>query len=446
MRKAIVLTILLVLMSMAPAAHAGKKAGHIDYKEFTLDNGLRVIMSEDKSAPVVVVTLFYHVGSAHEEEGRTGFAHLFEHMMFEGSENVAKREHGELVQRAGGTNNATTNEDRTYYYEVLPANRLNLALWLEADRMRSLVVTDKNFENQRSAVKEERLMRFDNQPYGAAFITSDTLAFDYAPYSHSVIGKMVDLDAAQTEDVQAFFDRYYSPNNAVLVIAGDINKGKTKKMVKEYFGDIPRGEEIEQNWGDEPPHTGERRMIIEDRNANVPAIFISYIIPPYKSPDRPAMNLLAMILTEGESSRMHQRLVKEEEVAVVVFGGLDARKGPGLFRFIAASNIGVPIGESEDLIYEEIEAIKVNGIDEKELEKAKIQFKSNFIAGRQTVLSKAQALQRYAYYHEDLNDINNALDLYMSITSDDIKRVANQYLIEKNRTVVIANPAGDEES
>ena len=320
-------------------------------------------------------------------------------MMFQGSANVAKREHSNFVQRAGGNVNGTTNEDRTLYFEVMPSHQLNLGLWLEADRMRSLNITEANFENQRNAVKEERLMRIDNQPYGAAFLTVDTLAFDFKPYSHTVIGKMVDLDAAEVEDVQKFFDLYYSPSNAVLALVGDIDKKKTKKMVEKYFGNIPRGREVKSISGTEPPHTAERRKTIDDKNANVPAIFINFITPTHLHADSPALELLGKVLTDGESSRMYKRLVKEEKAAVVVFGGADSRKGPSAFRFIAASNVGVEISKCEKLIYEEIDRVKNEGIGGEELEKAKIQFKSDYIRSRETVMNKAEALQHYAYFH-----------------------------------------------
>jgi predicted Zn-dependent peptidase len=445
MRRAIALGIFVaLLMSLSLVAEAGKKPGHIDYKEYELDNGLRVILSVDKSVPIVVVDVWYHVGSGYEEEGRSGFAHLFEHMMFQGSENVAKAEHGQLIQRAGGNNNGSTTEDRTNYFQTLPANRLNLALWLEADRMRSLAITEENFENQREVVKEERRQRVDNQPYGAAFLTSDTLAYDFKPYSHTVIGKMVDLDAAEVQDVQAFFDRYYSPNNAVLVVVGDIDAKKTMKMVEEYFGDIPRGPDVEPLSGEEPPHAAERRKIVEDKNANVPAIFISYVIPDCLHEDMPALELLGKILTDGESSRMYKRLVKEEEAAVVVFGGVDTRRGPGLFKFIAASNVDVEIGKCEELIFEEIEQLKTAGIAGAELEKAKVQFKSDFIMGRQTVLDKAEAIHQYVYFSQDIAEINTDIEKYMAVTQDDIIRVANRYFTENNRTVVIAQPGSNE--
>jgi zinc protease len=402
-----------------------KPAGYIDYEVHTLDNGLKVILSEDHSVPIVAVDIWYHVGSGYEEPGRSGFAHLFEHMMFQGSENVGKQEHMNFISRAGGNVNGTTTEDRTNFFEWLPANRLNLALWLEADRMRSLAITDENFENQRSTVKEERKQRVDNQPYGAAFLTSDTLSYNFLPYRHTVIGKMVDLDAAVRDDAQRFFNRYYKPNNAVLTIVGDIDPRKTMKMVEQYFGKIPRGEDVAELNGIETPHQAERRKVIDDRNANVPAIFITYIIPDSKSDDIPPLELLSSVLTVGESSRMYKRLVKEEEAALVVFGGAENRKGPGIFRFIAASNTGVDISVCENLIYEEIDKIKKEGLSDDELKKAKVQFEADFIRGRQTVLNKAEALQTYDYFG-NLEDINTDLEKYMKITKEDLIRCGLQ--------------------
>jgi len=422
-------------------AVAGVKPGTIEYKDYVLDNGLRVILSEDHSVPVVAVDVWYHVGSAYEEEGKSGFAHLFEHMMFQGSENVGKAEHSQFVQRAGGNNNGSTTQDRTNYFEVLPANRLNLGLWLEADRMRSLAVTSENFENQRNVVKEERRQRIDNQPYGNAFLASDTLSYDFKPYQHTVIGRMVDLDNGTADDAKAFFNNYYRPNNAVLVIVGDIEPGKTMKMVEQYFGNIPRGPEVKPLTGDEPPHTAERRAVIEDKNANVPAVFMSYTIPNCFDNDMPALELLGKILTDGESSRMHNRLVKQEKAAVVVFGGTDVRRGPGLFRFISASNVGVDIGKCESLMLDEIEKVKKEGIDAKELEKAKIQFKTDFVGERATVLGKAETIHDYVYFDRELASMNTDVERYMAVTSEDIIRVANKYFVENNRTVVIAEPA-----
>lgn len=445
MKRLIAVTALVCLVGTAGMA-GDKPAGHIEYTEYTLDNGLRVILSEDNSVPIVAVNVWYHVGSGYEEPGRSGFAHLFEHMMFEGSANVDKTEHFKFISKAGGSMNGSTTQDRTNYYETLPANRLNLGLWLEADRMRSLVITEEKFENQRETVKEERRQGIDNQPYGEAFLVSDTLCFDWLPYSHTVIGKMVDLDAAEVADVQAFFDKYYKPSNAVLVVVGDIDQKEAMKMVEEYFGDIPGGKPIPKLTGEEKMNKGERRQVVDAPKANVPAVFVGYNTPPHMHTDTPALQLLNSILIDGESSRMHKRLVKDEEAAFGVFGFNDSRLGPSLFRLIAASNVGVDIQVCEDLMQEEIVKIQQEGVTKEELEKAKIQFRKSFITGRQTCMQKAEAIQHYAFFHDDLADINTDLDRYLEVTTEDIRRVADKYLQIDNRTVVVAAPPSKESS
>ncbi len=444
--KRFILVLAMMCLIVTAGLAADEQPGYVEYKEYKLDNGLRVILSEDHSVPIVAVNVWYHVGSGYEEQGRSGFAHLFEHMMFEGSANVDKTEHFKLVSKAGGTMNGSTTVDRTNYYETLPANRLNLGLWLEADRMRSLVITAEKFENQRETVKEERRQGIDNQPYGEAFLVSDTLNFDWWPYNHTVIGRMVDLDAAEVTDVQDFFDEYYQPKNAVLVIVGDIDQKKAMKMVEEYFGDIPGGNAIPKLTGEEPINKGERRQIVDSPKANVPAVFIGYVTPPHIDSDTPALQLLNSILVDGESSRMHKRLVKDEEAAFGVFGFHDSRMGPSLFRLIGASNAGVDIGVVESLMQEEIEKVQTVGVTEEELNKVKIQWKKNFITGRQTCMQKAEALQHYAFFHDDLAEINTDIDRFMEVTTEDIKRVANEYLKVENRTVVVAAPPSQESS
>jgi predicted Zn-dependent peptidase len=317
---------------------------------------------------------------------------------------------------------------------------LNLGLWLEADRMRSLVVTEENFENQRETVKEERRQGIDNQPYGEAFLVSDTLGYDGWPYDHTVIGSMDDLDAAQVPDVQAFFDRYYCPANAVLVVVGDIDPKKTLDMAKQYFGNIPAGDKAVFPKWDEPFNKGERRKVVDSPKANVPALFATYQIPGHLDTDTPALELLNSLLIGGESSRLHERLVKDEEAAFGVFGFVDGRIGPGLFRIIVASNAGVEIEKCEKLMDEELEKIKSAGITADELDKVKTQFKSDFIGQRQTVMNKAEEIHHYIWFHNDLAVINTELDTYMKVTVDDIKRVANKYLRSDNRTMVVAAP------
>jgi predicted Zn-dependent peptidase len=444
MKRLFVAAIALVAAgTMFATAGYGKKgsaAGEIKYEEHTLDNGLRVVLSEDHSVPVVAVNVWYHVGSANEEKGRSGFAHLFEHMMFEGSANIDKGEHFKYVSEAGGSMNGSTTEDRTNYYETLPSNRLNLGLWLESDRMRSLVITEEKFENQRSTVKEERRQSIDNQPYGEAFLVSDTLGYDGWPYDHTVIGSMDDLDAAHADDVQKFFNRYYCPANAVLVVVGDIEPKKTMEMVKQYFGNIPSGQKSTFPTWNEPLNKGERRKVVDAPKANVPALFATYLVPGHIHADTPALELLNMVLADGEASRLHQKMVKEEEAAFAVFGFVDGRLGPGLFRLIAASNAGVDIGQCEKLMDAEIDRVIASGVTKEELDRAKTKIRSKFVTQRETVMGKAEEIHHYIRFHKDLSEINTDLDAFLSVTPGDIQRVAKTYLGTANRTLVIAQP------
>jgi predicted Zn-dependent peptidase len=444
MKRLIVASIALVATGTVFAtAGYGKKSsgsGEIKYEEHTLDNGLRVILSEDHSVPVVAVNVWYHVGSANEEKGRSGFAHLFEHMMFEGSANIDKGEHFKHVSEAGGTMNGSTNSDRTNYYETLPSNRLNLGLWLESDRMRSLVITEEKFENQRSTVKEERRQGIDNQPYGEAFLVSDTLGYDGWPYDHTVIGSMDDLDAAHVDDVQKFFNRYYCPANAVLVIVGDIEPKEALAMAKQYFGNIPAGQKSTFPTWEEKFDKGERRKVVDSPKANVPALFATYQIPGHLHADTPALELLNMILVDGEASRLHQRLVKQEEAAFGAFGFVDGRLGPGQFRVIVASNAGVDIDTCEKLMDEEIAKVIASGVTKEELDRAKTKVKSRFISQRETVMGKAEELHHYILFHKDLSEINTDLDTFMAVTPEDIQRVAKTYIGSANRTLVVAAP------
>lgn len=442
MKRLIVASALLAAVLFAATGYGkkGSGAGQISYEEHTLDNGMRVVLSEDHSVPVVAVDVWYHVGSANEEKGRSGFAHLFEHMMFEGSANVDKGEHFKYVSEAGGTMNGQTTNDYTKYFETLPSNRLNLGLWLEADRMRSLVITKEKFENQRATVKEERRQSIDNQPYGEAFLVSDTLGYDGWPYDHTVIGSMDDLNAAHVDDVQKFFNRYYCPANAVLVIVGDIEPKETMKMVEKYFGNIPAGQKSTFPTWDEKFNKGERTKEVPSPKANVAAVFDTYLIPGHMNADTPAIELLSTILTDGETSRLYQRLVKDEEAAVAVFGFVDARLGPGELRVIAASNAGVDIATCEKLIDEEVNKIVASGVTKEELDRAKMKTRSTFIHQRETVMDKAEEIHHYIRFHKDLAEINTDIDTFMSVTPDDIQRVAKTYLGTANRTVVVAQP------
>ncbi len=410
---------------------------------FTLDNGLRVIVSEDHSTPVVAVHVWYDVGSAHEPEGRSGFAHLFEHLLFEETENLEDGEFQRLINTAGGSYNGTTDTDRTAYFETLPSNRLNLALWLEAERMQNVLVTERGFETQRDVVQEERRMRYDNQPYANALLTMDTLATDYGPYKHSVIGSMEDLEAASTDDVEHFYRTYYTPSNAVLTVVGDVTTAQVREMAVEYFGSIERGGEVPPL--PEPPPTpradGERRVVVDDELAQLPLLYMAYAVPPAHHGDHYALSLLSSIFSTGESSRLHRRLVKDEQVAPVVISALQPRLGPGLFLFGSLPNQGSGIDEVESIIQEEIDRLREEGVTAEELQKAINQQRASAVRSRMTVASKASALQRYRLHFDDPFRINDDLARYEAVTLDDVRRVARTYLVPENRTVVIARPA-----
>ena len=433
-----------LLLVLAGRASAQLAVPAIPIDTFTLDNGLRVIVSEDHSAPVVSVHVWYHVGSAHEEVGRSGFAHLFEHMLFEESENLAEGDFRKYVNEAGGTFNGSTTNDRTNYYEIMPSNRVNLSLWLHAERMGRLIVSKEGFENQRSVVKEERRQRIDNQPYGAAQLAMDTLSTDYFPYKHTVIGSMDDLDAAEVEDVRAFYERYYVPNNAVLAVVGDVTSMQIRDLAEEYFGGFPRGPEMPAlpPAPSTPRTDGARRAVIDDPLAQLPLMFMVYNIPPTGHEDLYALEILSSIFAVGESSRLHVKLVKEEQVAPVVVAALNNRVGPGTFMFGSLPNQGSEISQIQALLQSEIDLLQSEGVTERELQKALNNLRANRVRSRLTLQGKATALQNAMLQFGDPFYINTDLARYEAVTVDDVMRVARKYLTAANRTVVIARPAG----
>ena len=437
------LAAVLAALAVVAASASAQSAPPIDYETFTLDNGLQFIVHEDHSVPVVHVEVWYDVGSAHEPPGRSGFAHLFEHMMFINTENLEQGEFDSYINRAGGNLNGTTNKDRTNYFETLPSNHVNVALWMEADRMENLVVNEANFQREREVVKEERRLRVDNQPYGQAMMTLDTLGAVWEPYKHTVIGSMDDLNAATAADAREFYERYYVPNNAAVVVAGDVTVEQVRELAQEHFGDIPRGPEApELPAVPAVPRTdGERRVVLEDEKATLPLFMSAYAIPPHDHADSRPLALLGQILMTGESSRMNQRLVREERAALQVFGGASAGLGPGSFSVYALPNQGVDVDRIESLVWEELERVREEGVTERELQKAKNQMRANTIMGRQRVASKANSLHHFRYFHGDLSEMATDLDAYLDVTVEDIARVARKYLTPENRTVVIAVPA-----
>jgi len=431
--------------SLAPALPG--QGGQISYEAFTLPNGLRVIYSEDHSTPIVSVDVWYNTGSRNERPGRSGFAHLFEHMMFEGSAHVKKGEHFQLISRAGGSENGSTAEDRTNYYETVPSNRLNLALWLEADRMRSLTITDENFHNQRETVKEERRLRVDNQPYSPAFIDGMTWPFDSAgcfAYAHTVIGSMDDLNAAQLPDVRAFFDTFYAPNNAALVVVGDFKPLELRRYVNQYFSEIPRHREPPPVRCTARLSPGIQRREVTDVHANLPAVLRIYRAPPHGNPDTRALELLNVILGQGESSRLNVAVVRREKAALgtqVIVNPYDSRRGPGVLLVLAIANQGVDPLKLDTLVTAQLDSIRAAGVTDEELTKAKNTFRSGFIHTRETTLGKAEELHHYDMFHASLGEINSDLERFLAVTAADIRRVAAKYLDPANAVVIVVKPA-----
>ena len=412
----------------------------IAYSDTRLKNGLRVIVSEDHAAPVVAVAVNYDVGSRDERKGRTGFAHLFEHMMFKGSENVGAGEHPYLIFANGGDMNGTTNKDRTLYYAVLPSNQLDLALFLEADRMRSLDITKENLDNQRHAVQEERRLRVDNQPYGQVFEKLDALAYENFAYEHSVIGSMEDLGAATVEDVAAFFTTYYAPNNAVLTVVGDVDTKTVLAKAEKYFGSIPSQPSPPKVDMTEPPQKEERRLTLDDPLARLARIDMAYKIPPSSSPDDDALTVLSTILSVGRSSRFTENIVRQKQLATNVFSGSDETRGPGLFNIVGTVAPGKTPADLEAAIEEEIEKVKSGPIADWEIEKARNGARSGFVNSLGSALQRAVLLGQYALFFNDPDIINTRAERIAKVTAADVQRVARTYLVKTGRTVVVSVP------
>src|ERR1039457_2913275 len=446
----------LAIHAFAVAAFAQQAPSTLPKIKFTdtkLDNGLRVIISEDHYAPVYAIAVAYKVGSKDERKGRTGFAHLFEHMMFKGSENVGMGELDFQIYTNGGNSNGTTNTDRTSYYEVLPKNQVDLGLYLEADRMRGLVITPETLENQRQAVKEERRLNGDNVAYGNTSEKLEELVYDNFAYHHSVIGSMEDLDAASVDDVKQFFKTYYAPNNAVLALVGDLDTKDTLAKVKKYSATTPRQPPPVPADLTEPAKTGERRGTLDDSLARLTRIDIAYRIPPSSSPDAHALAAAAQILGGGgggfggrggggggNNSRLYLKLVQEKELVTNVSCNTDRRVGPGTFHISATLRPGKTPEEVEGLIGEEIARLLSEPVTVKELARVKINVRRGAEL-RLTALSRAQALADAAAVFDDPNKVNTDSDLQLAVTAADIQRAAKAHLLTANRVVFVTNPA-----
>ena len=421
-------------------SHPSAASRDITFSDTRLKNGLRVIIAEDHHAPVYSIAVSYNVGSRNERRGRTGFAHLFEHMMFKGSENVGPGEHFMLIFNNGGNMNGTTNKDRTLYFESLPTNQLDLGLYLEADRMRSLVINKENLDNQRNAVQEERRLAVDNNPYGHTYEAIDSLAYDNFSYQHSVIGSMADLSAASVEDVQAFFRTYYAPNNAVIAIVGDVKTADCLAKVRKYFEAIPRQPDPEPVDMTERPRTAERRLMMDDPLARLTRVDIAYNVPPSSDADDAALQVLATVLGSGRSSRFYEAVVHQGQLASGAFANKQETRGPGLFQVSSTLNPGKTTAELERVIYAEIEKVKAAPPADWEVEKARASVKRGAVAALQSSLQRAAMMSQDALFYNEPGRINTAVSRFAAVTPADVQRVARKYLNPENRSVIITTP------
>ena len=440
--------------SRADKPTSASRVPQIKFTDYRLPNGLRVLLSPDHSAPVIAVSVTYDVGSRNEKSGRTGFAHLFEHMMFQGSANVGKGEHMLLVQDNGGSMNGTTNQDRTNYFETMPANQLDLALFLESDRMRSLDISRANLDNQRAVVQEEKRQSYENQPYSAMGETIDALAYSSFGYSHSTIGSMDDLNAATLEDVRSFFKTYYAPNNAALAVTGDFDEATAKRKIEKYFGSIPRQPQPPAVDLTEASIVGEKRKVLTDKLARLTRYSASYKTVPGDHPDAAALSILSVILSGGRTSRIHNALV-ETRMALNASAGGQMGRGPGLFSFDATLPPNGDAAAVEAAFDAEIARIQTEGVTEAELRQAQTKERARLLVGGggrggrggggalQSALGRANALTQDAIFFNDPNRVNTQLPRLEAVTLADVKRVANRYLKKDSRVVVIDGPETD---
>lgn len=445
MNRSIPFSVVFACLLFVSAGSASSQDLALDFpiESYTLDNGLRVVLSPGDRSPTVAVAVYYDVGSRNEEQGRSGFAHLFEHMMFQGSENIGKGEHFQHISGNGGRMNGTTSEDRTNYYEILPSDRLALGLWLESDRMRALSITAENFENQREVVKEERRMRVDNQPYVPAYLAFQEMFYENWAYGHSVIGSMDDLDAAELADVQAFFDLYYAPNNAVLTIVGQFESAEARVLVEQYFGDIPRGAEPPVVDATEPPQQAPREESVTDALATQPMAIVAWHSPSAPNAEHDIMNVLSEILTGGESARLYRRLIRNDEIALDVSSATDGKRGPDMF-WIEATTRDVDPTVARDAILEEVALVVSNGVTPEEVAAAQQRMVSDVVFGLEGNLRVAQVIGRDTLYYGEPDRLNGSIDRILAVTAEDIHRVAAAYLTQNNLNMMLIRPESDD--
>ena len=411
-------------------------AQQIKFEEYDLPNGLHVILHQDNSAPVVTTSVMYHVGAKDEAAGRTGFAHVFEHLLFEGTKNIKRGEWFKIVSANGGSNNANTDPDRTYYYETFPSNNEQLGLWMEAERLRHPVINQIGVDTQREVVKEEKRLRMDNQPYGGLFNAILTTLFKKHPYKGTVIGSMEDLNSAKLEEFNAFFKKYYIPNNATLVVAGDIKPEQTKKWINEYFGSIPKGTPITRNFPKETPITQEFEETIYDANIQIPAYIFAYRTPAGNERDAYILSMLGSYLSKGKSSVLYKKLVDNEKKALAVEAFNLGLVDHSIFAFFA-----IPMGNtSKDILKKDIDAeikkLQTDLISEEDYQKLQNQVENDFVNANSSVEGIANTLADSYLLKGNTNLINEEINIYRSITREDLRNAARKYLNSNQRAII----------
>ncbi len=432
------------LLGIVLLSQVAQAKGNIKFTEYDLPNGLHVILHEDHSTPIVAVSVMYHVGSKNEDPERTGFAHFFEHLLFEGSENIERGEYMKMVQSAGGQLNANTSQDRTYYYEVLPSNQLELALWMEAERMLHAKIDEVGVETQRKVVKEEKKQRYDNTPYGQILNVVYENAYEKHPYRWSPIGKEQYINQATIDEFMQFYKTFYVPNNATLSIAGDLDINETKKFIEKYYGDIPRGTKpVPRPTEVEPVQTAEKRVEFYD-NVQLPAVVIGYHVPKMGTDDWYALSLLTQMLSQGQSSRFQKELVDKQQKGLAVGAFMIPNEDPGVALMFGITNAGVTPESLEESMLKEIEKVKVGEIGDEEFQKLRNQAENDFISQNQRVVGIAENLATYHTYFGNANLINTELERYTKLTKEDLKRVANKYFTKENRLVVYYLPKSEQ--
>jgi len=435
-----------VLLAAAAPLGAAVRPPKLQYEISTLPNGLTVVLEEDHSTPIVHLNLTYHVGSKNEKPGRTGFAHLFEHLMFKGSKNVDPEGHTSMIASIGGQSNAYTTEDETTFWETAPSQYLPMMLWLEGDRMATLRINKETFTNERDVVKEERRLRIDNQPYGRLNEIIYDQVFTTHPYKHQPIGSMADLDAASDDDVLDFYRTFYVPENATLTLVGDIDPAQALQLVTQYLGRVPKAAKpVPRDIPREPPQTAERRLTLQTPWP-LPAVVVAYHITNDGNPDSYPLHIAGKVLSDGQSSRIQQKLVYEQQVAVAAFGGPNLIEDPNLFYAVAIVQPGRTPEQAINGLIAEFDLLKNQPISDRELQRAKNQFARDYILGRESDQEKARVLSHAVVIHHDIKTADGEFDIFQGLTTADVQRVARTYFTTINRTVLTLLPSGRSES